>query len=153
MPHRLIARIRRSSPEARVRVVMGYIVIVTSVTALIVGIGAQGSATSVRQDSADRAQAVRAGQIQNCKVLGEPVRRAVVALLRVNVSSLLEKVARSKHFDYKTIFPGASPRALKRAIRKQNGRDRDTAQELQRIASAIDHPLPCAKRYPPLPGT
>lgn len=167
MPDRLIRRLAAIPRERAVIYLLVYIAVLVSLSGLVTAIASLSQSSSTNEQSRERARAVRASQLENCRVLAEPLRKATIKLantvaenLSEDVTTLRTEAARSKTVDYKQLFPDFDPRELHRLIHQQSI-DRRAAikskskrvSELRHGAAVLRNAPPCAARYPTLPNT
>lgn len=126
--------------------------------AAVIALTVEGAITAklystVSHRGVERAQAIRAGQIQNCAVVGDPLRAAVVTISHAEVQEHRKQVKRYRSTDWHRLFPNLDAGRLHAMARSSITRERDGIQRARDVIATLHAVPPCAERYPPLPHT
>jgi hypothetical protein len=135
--------------EFHVQFLVGYIAIVVSASALLTGFAAKDDALDARQETIERAEVVREGQIFNCHVIGDPLRHAVIQGLENQSNFAREDIASDKAIPPE-FFPNIPPAELDRLLKQGIERNRELIAQNNRIIAGLRDVPPCSERYPPI---
>lgn len=106
------------------------------------------------EQSYNRDVQIRQGQIQNCNIIGEPIRHAQIRDAKQTVSDIKKQRQQSKAINYHDLFPQYDAKQLHALIAQGKKRDAQTVAAEQSIIDTLQNVPPCEQRYPePLPPT
>lgn len=109
----------------------------------------QQRAAAVRA-SVERDRQIRAGQIQNCHVIGEPIRHAQIRDAKQTVSDIKTRRQQNKSLNLHQLFPSYSRKRLHTLVQQGKKRDAGTINAEQDIIRTLQAAPPCEQRYPPV---
>jgi hypothetical protein len=151
------------------RLIIGYIAIISSITAVIVAFGSLSRSESAEDEARRQAEIVRMGQIQNCHRIGDPIEEFLLALgagmvnLAHNQSGFARaEIQQTQGFGPETfaeLLPSLSATEIDRLYRGEIARSRQVVEGNTTVVSAVRQAIrtlrevpPCNERYPPLGG-
>lgn len=94
-------------------------------------------------------EAVRAGQVENCKLVGDPLREAVIAIAERDIASVKEEIEQSKHLPPE-FFPNIPPDEFDRLQKQGRARDRARIKADEMVIADLADTPACEDRYPPV---
>jgi hypothetical protein len=92
---------------------------------------------------------VRAGQVQNCKLVGDPLREAVIAGAERDIAFTEEEIMRSKELP-PSFFPGIPPDEFERLSELGRKQDKARIKADEKIVRGLESLPSCEERYPPV---
>lgn len=114
------------------------------------GFGTYQNALDIGSQATDRDRSIRESQIENCVLVGEPLRTSQIRDAKQTISDIKEQRRASKSVDYHELFPNFDRKELKRLIQQGKARDDRTIEAEQAIIDSLQSAPPCDQRYPPV---
>jgi flagellar biosynthesis/type III secretory pathway M-ring protein FliF/YscJ len=91
-------------------------------------------------------------QVQSCKLVGEPIRKAIVFKSETDAERLRGDVAESRQQEkqgiFKDLLPNLTEQELHALLEQSRQKDLDQAETLEGIAAHLSDLPPCGERIP-----
>jgi hypothetical protein len=133
------------------RYIVVYIAFVTSVTAIVVAVGAIAATNEADENAYQRAVSVREGQIENCHAIGDPLVDAVKSLAHNQNQFARDQIEETRTTDYARLFPNIDPKELDRLLHESIEQYRGVIKNNQEALEPLLTLPPCEERYPEIP--
>jgi hypothetical protein len=117
----------------------------------------EGLAHQIRENSQDRAIAVREGQIQNCEIISVPLQKASIEIIKQQIAVLKQEIESNKLLspkEYEQAFPELPEHInIKKLVQEELENNKAALERDYEILDELKSFPSCKNRYPPLPHT
>jgi hypothetical protein len=117
----------------------------------------EGLAHQIRENSQDRAIAVREGQIQNCEIISVPLQKASIEIIKQQIAVLKQEIESNQLLspkEYEQAFPELPEHVnIKELVKQELANNKAALQRDKEILDELNSFPSCEERYPPLPHT